>query len=134
MTETLSRPRPQNAAPWVKLGTRVRVASWVTSLVPAAIFVGAWLGFQLDFMAALLTIFLPIQLVFGAWAGYYSYGRKGINDGLLMVVTFFFSTFVLVLLASVLWSVISEGAAALSPHFYCSHCRHPTRSCLLLGF
>ena len=72
MTETLSQPRPKNAAPWEKLGGRVRFASWITSLVPAAIFVAAWLGLQLDFMAALLTIFLPIQLAFGAWAGFYS--------------------------------------------------------------
>jgi hypothetical protein len=113
MTDTLSMPRPKNAAPWVNLGGRVRLASWVASIVPSAIFVAAWLGLQLDFMAALLTIFLPIQLAFGAWAGFYSYGRKGVNDGLLVVVTIFFSTFVLVLLGSVLWSVISEGAAAL---------------------
>ncbi len=126
MTDTLARPRPKNAAPWVKLGSRVRFASWITSLVPAAIFVAAWLGLQLDFMAALLTIFLPIQLAFGAWAGFYSYGRKGVNDGLLMVVTFFFSTFVLVLLASVVWSVISEGAAALSPHFIYQNNRYIT--------
>jgi phosphate transport system permease protein len=70
-----------------------------------------------DFMAGLLTFFLPLQLLVGALAGFYSAGRRGITDGLLLVVTFFLSLFVLVLLTSVLWSVVESGFRALSPHF-----------------
>lgn len=126
MSDALIKPRPAAAAPWAKFSSKTKFAIWISSVVPSAIFVAAWLGLQLDFMAALLTILLPIQLIAGGWAGYYSFGKRGISDGLLLVVTFFFSAFVLVLLASVLWSVISQGAAALSPHFIYQNNRYIT--------
>jgi phosphate transport system permease protein len=62
-------------------------------------------------------VFLPIQIVAAALVGITVYGRRGILEGLLVVATIFLSSFVFVLLGSVIWSVISNGLATLSPHF-----------------
>ena len=116
---TLATPvaRPKRAEPWSKLGPRVRLATLVTILIPSSIFALTLFTTGLDFMAGLITVLLPLQLILGGWAGYYSFGRRGIPDGLLLVVTFFLAIFVLVLLASVLWSVVEAGFRAMSPHF-----------------
>jgi phosphate transport system permease protein len=68
-------------------------------------------------MAALFIVFLPIQIVAAALVGITVYGRRGILEGLLVVATIFFSSFVFVLLGSVIWSVISNGFSALSTSF-----------------
>lgn len=109
--------RPKNAEPWKRLGKRTRFSVLISSIVPAAIFLSVLAITGLDFMAGLILIFLPVQLAFGAWAGLYTAGRRGMTDGLLMVVTFFLSAFVLVLLASVIWGVVQTGSQAISPHF-----------------
>ena len=117
MSNVTAQERPKNAQPWTNRGPRVRLSSTLTIAVPSAVFGLILLLTGMDFMAGLFTIFLPMQLLFGAAAGYYSYGKRGVTDGLLLVVTFFLSLFVFVLLASVLWSVIESGFQALSPHF-----------------
>jgi phosphate transport system permease protein len=109
--------RPKYAEPWRRLGSKVKLASILTISVPSAFYAALILLTGMDFMAGLFTIFLPIQLAFGAWAGYYSFGKRGIMDGLLLVTTFFLSLFVIVLLTSVLWSVVEAGFRAMSPHF-----------------
>lgn len=109
--------RPKNSEPWRRLGSKVKLASILTITVPSAFYAALILLTGMDFMAGLFTIFLPIQLAFGAWAGYYSFGKRGIMDGLLLVTTFFLSLFVIVLLTSVLWSVVEAGFRAMSPHF-----------------
>ncbi len=103
MSNVAAQPRPKNAQPWSNLGPKVRLSSALTIAIPASIFGLILLFTGVDFMAGLFTIFLPLQLAFGAAAGYYSFGKRGVTDGLLLVVTFFLSIFVLVLLASVLW-------------------------------
>ncbi len=109
--------RPKNAEPWNKLGPKVRFSSILTIAGPSSVFALILFLTGIDFMAGLITIFLPLQLLVGAWAGFYSFGRRGISDGLLLVTTFFLSIFVLVLLTSVLWSVFDAGFRAMSPHF-----------------
>lgn len=109
--------RPKAAQPWTKIGPRARLASIITILVPGLAFLAVLALTQLDFMAGLITLFLPMQLLFGAWAGYYSFGKRGVLDGLLLVTTIFLSLFVLVLLSSVIWSVVETGARAMSPQF-----------------
>lgn len=118
MTSAVALERPKNSQPWKNLGPRVRLSSAITTVVPSAVYGLILLFTGMDFMAGLFTIFLPLQLIMGGWAGYYSYGKRGIRDGLLLVVTFFLSLFVLVLLISVLWSVIESGFRAISPHFF----------------
>lgn len=117
MSNTQAVERPKNAEPWTKLGPKVKIASIITIALPSSIFALTLFVTGIDFMAGLLTIFLPLQLLVGALAGFYSFGRRGIMDGLLLVATFFLSLFVLVLLTSVLWSVFEAGFRAMSPHF-----------------
>ena len=117
MSSAVALERPKNSQPWKNLGPRVRLSSAITIAVPSAVYGLILLFTGMDFMAGLFTIFLPLQLIMGGWAGYHSYGKRGIRDGLLLVVTFFLSLFVLVLLISVLWSVIESGFRAISPHF-----------------
>jgi len=117
MSNAQAVERPKNAEPWTKLGPKVKIASIITIALPSSIFALTLFVTGIDFMAGLLTIFLPLQLLVGALAGFYSFGRRGIMDGLLLVATFFLSLFVLVLLTSVLWSVFEAGFRAMSPHF-----------------
>ena len=105
------------SAPWTKIALKTRFAIALASVVPAAIGVAVWLLSGMDFMAMLFAIFLPIQVVAAALVGVLVYGRRGILEGLLVVVTIFFASFVVVLLFSVIWSVIDNGSKALSWQF-----------------
>jgi phosphate transport system permease protein len=58
-----------------------------------------------------------MQLIAASIVGYHAYGRRGVGDAVLVVVTFFFSAFVLILLLSVLSSVIIQGSRAISWQF-----------------
>jgi phosphate transport system permease protein len=89
----------------------------LASIVPAAVALGVIALTGMNFMAALFIVFLPIQVIAAALVGVSVYGRRGILEGLLVVATIFLSSFVFVLLGSVIWSVISNGFAALSPSF-----------------
>lgn len=71
-----------------------------------------------DMNLALIAVFLPLQLIAAGLVGVRAYGKRGIGDAALVVVTIFFSTFVLVLLLSVLFSVIVEGGKAISWQFF----------------
>ncbi len=109
--------RPKTAQPWNNLGKKVRVASAITILVPSSIFLAILVITGIDLMAGILTILLPLQLVVGGLAGLYSFGRRGIADGLLLVTTVFLAGFVIVMFGSVLVSLFSFGFSAISPHF-----------------
>lgn len=125
MTTLLTpEPRPKRAEPWKLLSIRTKVLIAATSLLPALIALSYLVVSGSDFMATLFTLFLPLQLVAGGLLGYLTTGRKGIADGLLYVVTFFFSLFVLVLLLSVIWSLIESGVKAISPHFFYQNDRY----------
>jgi phosphate transport system permease protein len=109
--------RPKEAAPWKKTTAEAKTLSVISSIIPAVIFGVALFVFDVDFMAGLLTIFLPLQLIATGLVGLKLFGTRGINDALLIVATYFLGTFVLVLLMSVLWSVIQAGGSTLSPQF-----------------
>lgn len=116
--------RPKNAAPWSKVSAGLRIAMIAGSVIPLAIASLVFFATGWDFMVVLLLVFLPLQIVGGGFAGFVGYGRRGILDGLLVVMTLFLSFFVLVLLISVLWSVIEAGSQALSPHFFYQNNRY----------
>ena len=69
LNNVTAQQRPKNAQPWTNLGPKVRLSSTLTILVPASIFGLVLLFTGMDFMAGLLTVFLPLQLLFGASAG-----------------------------------------------------------------
>jgi phosphate transport system permease protein len=103
--------------PWRKSSVARRVQIFLAVVVPLPLVMLVALLTGIDPTMSFITIFVPLQLVAAALVGYISYGRRGIGDAALIVVTTFLSMFVLILLASVLWSVISEGFKALSPQF-----------------
>lgn len=109
--------RPKDARPWSRISPKLRSAIVLGSLLPIALSLGYWMASGLDFIVVLLTFFLPLQILGGAYAGFRGFGRRGILDGLLVVVTLFLAAFVIVMLLSVVWSVFATGFATLSPHF-----------------
>lgn len=109
--------RPENFAPWKKTTTQAKVLAVASSIIPAVIFSVVLAMLQLDFMAGLLTIFLPLQIISTGLVGLKLFGSRGVLDATLVVSTLFLGAFVLVLLISVLWSVVQAGFAAMSPQF-----------------
>lgn len=110
--------RPALATPWIQRTKAEWTAIALGSTLPLVIALSLWTLTGVNFIVALFLFFLPLQLIGGGLAGFVSNGRRGISDGLLVVVTYFLSIFVLVLLLSILYSVIFFGFQALSPHFF----------------
>jgi phosphate transport system permease protein len=109
--------RPKKSRPWTAISLKSRLIIILASLIPGAIFAYMLFTFNLDFMAGLLMVFLPIQLASSSLAGILILGRRGILDGLMIVTTLFLGSFVFVLLMSVMWAVVERGFASLSPQF-----------------
>lgn len=109
--------RPKDASPWTKISVQSRIFVILASVVPAIIYFALYLANGFDFMSSLIVLFLPLQVVASALVGLKMYGRRGILDSLLVVVTLFLGSFVFVLLISVIWSVLQAGFATLSPQF-----------------
>lgn len=116
--------RPKNARPWTKIDRRLLGAMIFAAVIPSAVAFGFWIVSGLNFIVILYAIFLPLQLLGGAYAGYVGYGWRGVPDGLLVVVTLFLTGFVLVMLSSVVISVFVTGFEALSPHFFYQNNRY----------
>lgn len=110
-----ARPTVQ---PWRKANLKRRFEILLAVAVPLPLtgLFAVLTGFDMNL--ALIAIFLPIQLIAAGIVGARAYGKRGIGDAALVVVTIFFSTFVLVLLLSVLFSVIIEGSKAISWQFF----------------
>ncbi len=113
----VARPVGRESAPWSRIQLKTRVAVAFASVVPAILGLTVLLLTGIDFMAMLFAVFLPIQVIAAALVGVLVYGRRGVLEGLLVVVTIFCASFIVVLLGSVLWSVIANGSQALSWQF-----------------
>lgn len=110
-------PRPKDAAPW-----KVRSSSHLSKIVfasTAPALISFILGslFQIPGPINLLLIFLPLQFVFAGWAAISTRGRRGLADSALNVGVLFATTFISIMLGSVLFSVMSFGLKAMSAHF-----------------
>jgi phosphate transport system permease protein len=110
------KPRPAQQ-PWSRTNKSQRQELIAASTLPAIFAAAIYFAVNIDYTIALVGIYLPLQLVVASIAGFRAYGRKGIFDAMLMVLTIFMSANVLVLLASVLTSVVLKGAPALSFQF-----------------
>ncbi len=116
--------RPQDSRPWTKIDPKLLRAMVIAAVFPTAFSLGFWFLSGLNFIVVLYAVFLPLQLLGGAYAGFTGYGRRGIPDGLLVVVTLFLSAFVLIMLLSVVVAVFVTGFQALSPHFFYQNNRY----------
>lgn len=109
--------RPKNAEPWRKISFSTLLIIVIAAILPVSAGLLA-LALGMFFEQALLTVFLPIQLLLGALAGQRVSGRRGVSDAILQVLIVFLGMTVFVLLASVVWSVIERGSDALSWQFF----------------
>jgi phosphate transport system permease protein len=110
-----ARPTVQ---PWRRANLKRQFEIILAVLIPLPLTMLFALLSNFDVNLALIAVFLPLQLIAAGLVGLRAYGKRGIGDAVLVVVTIFFSTFVLVLLLSVLFSVIVEGGRAISWQFF----------------
>jgi len=108
-------PRP-TVQPWARVNKSRRAEIIFAALVPLAIAI-ALIAFGFDRNLTLVGVFLPIQVVSASVVGYRAFGRRGVGDAALIVFVFFLASFVLVLLASVVTSLVTQGSKALSWSF-----------------
>lgn len=110
-------PRPKDAAPWRIRSNSLVMKITFASTIPtiAAITIGK--VFQIPGPIVLLIVFLPLQLLASSLAAASTRGRRGIADAQLNVGVLFATIFVAIMLGSVLFSVVSFGLNAISPHF-----------------
>jgi phosphate transport system permease protein len=110
-----ARPKVQ---PWRRANLKRQFEIILAVLIPLPLTMLFAVLSNFDVNLALIAVFLPLQLIAAGLVGLRAYGKRGIGDAALVVVTIFFSTFVLVLLLSVLFSVIVEGGRAISWQFF----------------
>ena len=110
-----ARPAVQ---PWRRANLKRQFEIILAVLIPLPLTILFAVLSNFDANLALIAVFLPLQLIAAGLVGLRAYGKRGIGDAALVVVTIFFSTFVLVLLLSVLFSVIVEGGRAISWQFF----------------
>lgn len=115
-TVATALPKPtQN--PWQVRDPKKTRNLVLASVLPAVVSISLTFALGIDPTIGMLMIFVPVQLIAAGFVGFRIYGKKGIADSSLIIFTIFFSALVGVLLFSVLFSVITEGAKALSPQF-----------------
>ena len=111
------QPRPAKQ-PWSRSNAAQRREIIAASVLPLIVTAAIYWILKIDYTVALIGVFLPLQVLSAAAVGLRAFGRRGIWDALLLVLTIFLSANVLVLLASVLASVIGKGFGALSSQFF----------------
>jgi phosphate transport system permease protein len=109
--------RPKSAEPWARTTARARLMQITASVVPILIAAASWFVGGLDPIVSILFVLLPLLIISIGSVGFILKGRRGIPDAILIVMTIFLGTFVMVLLMSVVWSLIEAGFRALSPQF-----------------
>ena len=109
--------RPKTAEPWARTTPKAKMLQIVGSVIPISIGLFAWLIAGIDPIVVVLLVLLPLLLISIGTVGFILKGRRGVPDAILIVMTLFLGTFVMVLLISVVWSLIEAGFSALSPHF-----------------
>ena len=109
--------RPTDATPWKKRSSNFTSVIFLASMIPILLFLVALNISELSGAGALLTVFLPLQLLVAAIAALVTRGRRGIADSQLSVFVYFAVFFVVIMLGSILFSIASWGLKAVSPHF-----------------
>jgi phosphate transport system permease protein len=109
--------RPTDATPWNKRASNFTSVIFLASIIPILLFLVALNVSELSGAGALLTVFLPFQLLAAAIAAIVTRGRRGIADSQLSVLVYFATFSVVILLGSILFSIANWGLKAVSPHF-----------------
>lgn len=109
--------RPIDVTPWKKRLPNFRSVIILASIFPILVSLVILNIAELSGAAVLLTVFLPLQLLAAAIAAVVTRGRRGVADSQLSVLVFFATFFVVIMLGSILFSIVSWGFKAVSPHF-----------------
>lgn len=111
--ETFKEPQ----YPWKKRNPSTSIANAVIVLLPVLVFALSF--FVTDFPGALLflIVFLPVQILVAVVATLWGVGRKRVGDAVLSVLSLVAFSFVIALMGSILFSVISRGLPAMSISF-----------------
>jgi phosphate transport system permease protein len=109
-------PRPA-VQPWKRANNSRRLQIILATIVPVLLTALVVMVSGLDANLATIVVFLPLQILAAGFVGFRAFGRRGFGDALLVVVTIFLSAFVLVMLLSVFFSVLSEGSRTMSLQF-----------------
>ena len=109
--------RPTDATPWKKRSSNFTSVIFLASIIPILLFLVVLNISELSGAGALLTVFLPLQLLAAAIAAIVTRGRRGIADSQLSVFVYFATFSVVILLGSILFSIANWGLKAVSPHF-----------------
>ncbi len=109
--------RPTDATPWKKRSSNFTFIIFLASIIPILLFLVVLNISELSGAGALLTVFLPLQLLAAAIAAIVTRGRRGIADSQLSVFVYFATFSVVILLGSILFSIANWGLKAVSPHF-----------------
>jgi phosphate transport system permease protein len=117
LIQVQSMERPTDATPWKKRAGNFQTVIVIASVLPLIVSLVALNLAELSGAAILLTVFLPLQLLVAAIAAVFTRGRRGVADSQLNVLVFFATFFVVIMLGSILFSIISWGIKAVSPHF-----------------
>lgn len=117
LIQVQSMERPTDATPWKKRAGNFQTVIVIASVLPLVVSLVALNLAELSGAAILLTVFLPLQLLVAAIAAVFTRGRRGVADSQLSVLVFFATFFVVIMLGSILFSIISWGIKAVSPHF-----------------
>lgn len=109
--------RPQNATPWLGRSASQTRSILLASVLPAVIAIGLSQTLHIAGLITVVLVFLPLQLIFAATAGYRARGRIGVPDALLSVAVYFAVALVLILLGSIVQTLIVRGLHSLRPSF-----------------
>jgi len=118
--QTLDRApitRPKSATPWRRNSATKRISIVLAGTLPLVITIFTAQYFLLPGATALLTVFIPLQLVASALAAIKVGGRRGIPDAILTVVVLSLVSLVVIVLGSVLFNLARKGSHAISRQF-----------------
>jgi phosphate transport system permease protein len=114
MSNYLERPAIQ---PWARVKRSQQLELLLASTIPSIVALVVILGLGVHGAIGMITVFLPLQILAAGFVGVRRFGKKGFGDSLLLVLTIFFASVVMVLLLSVLYSVVAKGLPAMSVQF-----------------
>ena len=113
--EELSQQEPQT--PWGRRTSKFRSAVILGVLVPAAIIVALWFYTDVPKLVLMLGVYLPLQVVAAIVAAIAVRGTKSAADAVIIVLAIGATIFGIVVIASLLWSIVTKGWEAMSAAF-----------------
>lgn len=103
--------------PWGRRTASFRSAVTIAVIVPAVIIALLFWYSTIPAPVIMVGIYLPLQLVAAALAAISVRGLRAAGDALIIVSAIGATIFSVVILASVIWSIVSQGLKAMRPSF-----------------